>query len=185
VARADARLDDAERMLREAHRRAPRDAETCLTLASVLGATGQHDAAVVVLENMAKHHLKDERPLYDAAKHLRTRGRWSDAARALERAFRRSSPDFAQAAHLADVYERLGRLDDALRVWLTFAVTHPNRVPPKLRAARLALALDRVEAAAQLLKDARALEPHAPVGEVYVAEGFERRALPFLREALR
>ncbi|MEM7677943.1 MAG: tetratricopeptide repeat protein, partial [Myxococcota bacterium] len=185
VAQAEGRFKEAERALSEARRQAPHDAETGLTLAAVFAAQGRLDAAVKLLENQAKVHRNDPRPLLAAAVHLRAVGRWAEAARALERAAARDALDASPTEDLADAYERLGRLDDALRIWRGFASRHTSRSKPRLRAARLALALDRVEAAERLLDAARRLDPQAAVGEVYAAEGFDRRAVPFLRRALR
>ena len=183
VARAEGALARAERRLRTALQKAPHNLDVGLDLASILAMRNKRRRAFALLRQLSRRHRDSPRPHLVRADLLRSMGRWTLSSSALSAAARRSPLSIESVGHLADSYERSGRLGDAAAVLARACRRAPNDAQVRLYAARVALARDRPKEAARWLDDAKRCDPEAPVGLVLLAEGFDRESVNSLRAA--
>ncbi len=185
IARVEGRLSEAERCLRQAWRLQPDDLAAPLALADVLVQSDRLAAALRLFRALSARHPTGARPLVAAARHLKSRGRWSEAADQWAEAARRADLSASDVAELADTYERLGQPASAHRVWLRFLTRQSSTrsaldrdlQAARLAAARLAFAQGQWDVGEELLDSALARDAGARVDRVYFSEGLYERAL--------
>ena len=104
-------------------------------------------------------------------------------------AARLAPEDFRWHYFLGYLYQNAGRLDQAEGSYLRALEIYRAAPPALLRLAEVYVVLDRLEAAASLMREARALDPTsaaaaAALGELYQRLGRNEEAIELLRSAL-
>lgn len=163
-------LDRAAERLVAGLQALPDDDELRRDLAEVHIRRGQYDEAGGVIDALRKTGRRPEQGEYLAARLLAVRGRWPEAARALEavRPKLAAAPELSRGADalLALCYQRLGDVDGEVEAGRRLAAAAPTAAQPH---RTLAAAYEAMGRHAEALAEYRQLPPDEPGVKVAIA----------------
>jgi tetratricopeptide (TPR) repeat protein len=143
----------ARRYIEQSIAAAPRS-ETCLILAGICQADGNHPAAVAACEHAARLAPGDPAPWMEMAGAQIAAGDFHAAEVALRRALALQPTSLAAQANLASLLFRLGRFEDSRAAFRDVLAVHPNHTFSWKNLAAAERALGNFEAARKAYENA-------------------------------